>query len=223
MLATAVRTAIRARPMVSGYLRRAQASQWDFRGSYPLLGVPSCPIQGRTVVCALQARAMTTKYTPSHEWVKVGQRFHVLSTSFLIYPGARALVAVRISPQSTGAQVYINNAGAHTKAHLPKTCCKYSSDLTLIQYLLNVLWGQLEGDVATVGITDFAQKALGDVVYVDLPEPGTTFSKGCVGSCHCVWCACADLRGRSWTKKCPSRTLLFLVVPARCICGSRHF
>jgi hypothetical protein len=39
---------------------------------------------------------------------------------------------------------------------------------------------QLEGDVATVGITDFAQKALGDVVYVDLPEAGTTFSKGYV-------------------------------------------
>lgn len=32
--------------------------------------------------------------------------------------------------------------------------------------------------MATVGITDFAQKALGDVVYVDLPEPGATFSKG---------------------------------------------
>ena len=37
---------------------------------------------------------------------------------------------------------------------------------------------QLEGDVATVGITDFAAKALGDVVYVDLPAPGASFSKG---------------------------------------------
>jgi glycine cleavage system H lipoate-binding protein len=37
---------------------------------------------------------------------------------------------------------------------------------------------QLDGDVATVGITDFAQKALGDVVYVDLPEVGKSFAKG---------------------------------------------
>jgi len=36
-------------------------------------------------------------------------------------------------------------------------------------------WLQLEGDVAIVGITDFAQKELGDVVYVDLPKVGDTF------------------------------------------------
>lgn len=36
----------------------------------------------------------------------------------------------------------------------------------------------MDGDVATVGITDFAAKALGDVVYVDLPEAGASFSKG---------------------------------------------
>jgi glycine cleavage system H protein len=33
-------------------------------------------------------------------------------------------------------------------------------------------WIRLEGDVATVGITDHAQNALGDVVFVDLPEAG---------------------------------------------------
>jgi glycine cleavage system H protein len=33
-------------------------------------------------------------------------------------------------------------------------------------------WVQLAGDVATVGITDYAQKQLGDVVYVELPEVG---------------------------------------------------
>jgi glycine cleavage system H protein len=34
-------------------------------------------------------------------------------------------------------------------------------------------WVRMEGSRARVGITDFAQDALGDVVYVDLPEPGT--------------------------------------------------
>jgi glycine cleavage system H protein len=31
----------------------------------------------------------------------------------------------------------------------------------------------LEGDVATIGISDYAQKELGDVVFVELPQPGT--------------------------------------------------
>ncbi|MFP4081196.1 MAG: glycine cleavage system protein GcvH [Candidatus Aminicenantes bacterium] len=34
-------------------------------------------------------------------------------------------------------------------------------------------WIKVEGERATVGITDFAQKQLGDVVYVELPEVGT--------------------------------------------------
>ena len=34
-------------------------------------------------------------------------------------------------------------------------------------------WVRIDGDVATVGITHFAQSALGDVVYVELPKPGT--------------------------------------------------
>lgn len=35
-------------------------------------------------------------------------------------------------------------------------------------------WVKVDGDEATVGITDFAQKQLGDVVYVELPAVGTT-------------------------------------------------
>lgn len=34
-------------------------------------------------------------------------------------------------------------------------------------------WLKVEGENATVGITDFAQKQLGDVVYVEMPGPGT--------------------------------------------------
>ena len=39
-------------------------------------------------------------------------------------------------------------------------------------------WIDIDGDVATVGITDYAQNALGDVVFVELPEVGAAFSKG---------------------------------------------
>lgn len=36
-------------------------------------------------------------------------------------------------------------------------------------------WVLIEDDVATIGITDYAQNALGDVVYVELPNPGENF------------------------------------------------
>lgn len=39
-------------------------------------------------------------------------------------------------------------------------------------------WVRLEGDIAVVGITDYAQHELGDVVYVELPEVGTTVEQG---------------------------------------------
>ncbi|KYQ90620.1 glycine cleavage system H-protein [Tieghemostelium lacteum] len=38
-------------------------------------------------------------------------------------------------------------------------------------------WIRLDQDVGTVGITDHAQKELGDIVYVDLPKVGATFKK----------------------------------------------
>ena len=38
-------------------------------------------------------------------------------------------------------------------------------------------WIRVTGDIATVGITDYAQDQLGDVVYVDLPKPGTSLSQ----------------------------------------------
>ena len=39
-------------------------------------------------------------------------------------------------------------------------------------------WVNLDGGTATVGVTFHAQKELGDIVYVDLPKPGTKVEKG---------------------------------------------
>ena len=39
-------------------------------------------------------------------------------------------------------------------------------------------WVRLSGDGAQVGITDYAQKQLGDVVYLELPDVGRSFKKG---------------------------------------------
>ena len=41
-------------------------------------------------------------------------------------------------------------------------------------------WVRIEGDVAVVGITQHAQDALGDVVFVELPEVGATFAQKAV-------------------------------------------
>ncbi|MFC1529846.1 glycine cleavage system protein GcvH [Gemmatimonadota bacterium] len=39
-------------------------------------------------------------------------------------------------------------------------------------------WCRVDGDVAVIGITDFAQGELGDVVFLELPEPGDTITAG---------------------------------------------
>jgi glycine cleavage system H protein len=39
-------------------------------------------------------------------------------------------------------------------------------------------WVRLDGDTATIGITDHAQEELGDIVYVDLPKAGTQVALG---------------------------------------------
>ncbi len=39
-------------------------------------------------------------------------------------------------------------------------------------------WVRVEGDIGVVGITDHAQKELGDIVYVDLPKPGSHVEQG---------------------------------------------
>ncbi|MDZ4826165.1 MAG: glycine cleavage system protein GcvH [Actinomycetota bacterium] len=43
-----------------------------------------------------------------------------------------------------------------------------------LRYSVEHEWVRVEGNLATIGITDFAQDSLGDVVYVQLPEMGST-------------------------------------------------
>ena len=47
-----------------------------------------------------------------------------------------------------------------------------------LKYTSTHEWVRVEGDVAAIGITDYAQAELGDVVYVDLPETGRSLSSG---------------------------------------------
>ena len=47
-----------------------------------------------------------------------------------------------------------------------------------IRYTREHEWIRLDGDVATIGITDHAQEQLGDVVFVELPAVGKSLTKG---------------------------------------------
>jgi glycine cleavage system H protein len=47
-----------------------------------------------------------------------------------------------------------------------------------LRYTSEHEWVKSSGDVMTMGITDYAQQQLGDVVYVEMPEPGSRIAKG---------------------------------------------
>ena len=49
---------------------------------------------------------------------------------------------------------------------------------TELRYTAEHEWVAVDGPVASVGITDYAQRALGDVVYVSVPAPGTRVTAG---------------------------------------------
>lgn len=52
------------------------------------------------------------------------------------------------------------------------------TDLNALKYTEEHEWIALDGDVATIGITDYAADQLGDVVYVDLPAVGSAVTAG---------------------------------------------
>ena len=47
-----------------------------------------------------------------------------------------------------------------------------------VKYTEDHEWAKAEGDLITVGINDYAQDQLGEIVFVEMPEVGDTFSKG---------------------------------------------
>ncbi|HSM67862.1 MAG TPA: glycine cleavage system protein GcvH [Ilumatobacteraceae bacterium] len=47
-----------------------------------------------------------------------------------------------------------------------------------LRYSTDHEWVRVDGDTATIGITEYAQDALGDVVFVEMPETGTSVTAG---------------------------------------------
>ena len=48
----------------------------------------------------------------------------------------------------------------------------------MLKFTADHEWLHIDGNVATVGITSYAQEQLGDIVFVDLPQVGNSFEKG---------------------------------------------
>lgn len=68
-------------------------------------------------------------------------------------------------------------AGRRTAA-ASTTLCRQAPRMMSTYFTPAHEYGKVDGKIATVGITDFAQAALGDIVFVDLPEVGDEFEKG---------------------------------------------
>ncbi len=54
----------------------------------------------------------------------------------------------------------------------------HAMDLQLLLFAKTHEWLRLDGDVATIGISDFAVQSLTDLVYIELPQPGRVLKAG---------------------------------------------
>ena len=74
-----------------------------------------------------------------------------------------------------------------------------------LKYTKDHEWVRLEGDVAVVGITDFAQSELGDIVFVDIQTEGETLAKeevfGTIEAVKTVADAFMPVYGEGWMIK----------------------
>ena len=56
-----------------------------------------------------------------------------------------------------------------------------------LQYTTDHEWVKIENGIATIGITDYAQGELGDIIFIELPEPGDEFqTKDAIGTIEAV-------------------------------------
>ena len=56
-----------------------------------------------------------------------------------------------------------------------------------LQYTIDHEWVKIENGIATIGITDYAQGELGDIIFIELPEPGDEFmAKDSIGTIEAV-------------------------------------
>ncbi|KAK2996582.1 hypothetical protein RJ639_025683 [Escallonia herrerae] len=80
-------------------------------------------------------------------------------------------MALRMWASSTANALRVSSSRTHLSPALSLSR-RFSSVLDGLKYASSHEWVKHEGSVATIGITDHAQDHLGEVVFVELPEPG---------------------------------------------------
>ncbi|XP_076912075.1 glycine cleavage system H protein, mitochondrial-like [Bidens hawaiensis] len=86
-------------------------------------------------------------------------------------------MALRIWASSTANALRLSSSTITTPHFSPLARCFSSVVLDGLKYASSHEWVKHEGPVATIGITDHAQDHLGEVVFVDLPEIGSSVTK----------------------------------------------
>ena len=89
----------------------------------------------------------------------------------------------------------------------------------MLKYTPDHEWLMIENDTATIGITAFAQERLGDLVFVELPKPGSTLRAG--GAAAVVAEAIARVRGIV-TRVAARRAASELLCRGRCLLRRRQ-
>ena len=97
------------------------------------------------------------------------------------YGGPVAMGYVEISYAAKGTPVQLVVRGKPRPARSPECPCSKQvlqrqgvNGMSDLKYSREHEWVRLDGDIATVGISQFAQEQLGDVVFVELPDLGRT-------------------------------------------------
>ncbi|KAK9831356.1 hypothetical protein WJX81_005134 [Elliptochloris bilobata] len=78
---------------------------------------------------------------------------------------------------TTGLRVGISPALQACRESIWRSFATVSEDR---KYAASHEWAKVDGDIATIGISDFAQAELGDIVYVEMPEVGSQMESGAV-------------------------------------------
>ncbi|XP_062205770.1 glycine cleavage system H protein, mitochondrial-like [Phragmites australis] len=87
-------------------------------------------------------------------------------------------MALRLWASSAANALKISGTGARAAAPALSISRYFSTVLDGLKYTSSHEWVKDEGGMTTVGITDHAQGHLGEVVFVELPEPGTNVTQG---------------------------------------------
>ncbi|CAJ2645961.1 glycine cleavage system H protein mitochondrial-like [Trifolium pratense] len=88
-------------------------------------------------------------------------------------------MALRMWASSTANALKLSSSASRLHLSPPFSISRcFSSVLDGLKYTSSHEWVKHEGSVATIGISDHAQDHLGEVVFVELPEPGGSVTKG---------------------------------------------